>query len=476
MSAERIREAVIAGTWYPDRPETLQKEIEKYLGQAAVTPLDGELVGIVVPHAGYAYSGGVAAHAFRLLEAQPFERVLILAPSHRAFFKGASVYHQGGYRTPLGVVPLDRETVEALMEHTSLIVDVPHAHTQEHSLEIQLPFLQVVLKDFRMTPLVMGEHTFDACNQLAELIAQVCRDKRILLVASSDLSHYHPYREAQRLDQVVIDRLTAFDPQGLARSLEKGDCEACGGWPMITLMLAAQKLGASSCKLLKYANSGDVTGESREVVGYMSAVLVKTGREATRDREQEEGVSKTRVGVDLGLSEEEKETLKSIAHEAIQGRCLGKTIPHSEVESAKLQELRGAFVTLRKAGELRGCIGMIEGRSPLHETIRSMAVQAAFADPRFSPLKPEELDQITMEISVLTPLVRIHDPSEIQIGKHGLYIRKGYYSGLLLPQVATEQNWDRSAFLEWTCRKAGLSPQAWKDPEAELYIFSADIF
>jgi len=472
MAVEKIRESVIAGTWYPGQPEILKREIDKYLGQVDVPALQGELVGLVSPHAGYRYSGAVAAYAYKLLEQQSFDRVLILAPSHRAYFRGASLYNLGGYSTPLGVVPLDREVVDGLMKHSSLIGHVPQAHAQEHSLEIQLPFLQVVLEDFRLTPIVMGDQSFEFCEQLAEAVAEACRGKKILLVASSDLSHYHPYHEAKRLDQIAVDRVAAFDPQGLSRHLRQGDCEACGGGPIMVLLLAAQKLGADGAQILHYANSGDVTGESREVVGYMSAAIY---RKNATDRSRS-GKEKGKVGVDLGLSGEEKETLRKIANEAIRSRCLGQPMADISVQLPKLQESRGAFVCIKKAGELRGCIGMIEGRGPLHETIRTMAVQAAFADPRFCALEGSELEHIDIEISVLTPLTRIEDPSEIEIGKHGLYIRKGYYSGLLLPQVATEQGWDPTQFLEWTCKKAGLSPNAWKESDAEIYAFSADIF
>jgi len=184
------------------------------------------------------------------------------------------------------------------------------------------------------------------------------------------------------------------------------------------------------------------------------------------------------VGIDLGLSAEEKETLRQIAQAAIRSRCL--KVPMTTETPAltpKLEELRGAFVCLKeKDGQLRGCIGMIEGRAPLHQTIRDMAVQAAFADPRFCPLEPGELDGLQLEISVLTPLERIQDVESIHIGTHGLCLRRGYQSGLLLPQVAVEQGWEREEFLQWTCRKAGLPAQAWKESETEIYVFSADIF
>jgi MEMO1 family protein len=473
MAEERIRESVIAGTWYPGHPESLRSEISRYLDHARPSAIEGELVGLVVPHAGYVYSGGVAAHAYKLLKEHRFDRVLILAPSHRAHFNGASIYNQGGYRTPLGVVPLDRPMVDALLEHPSLARFVPEADAEEHSLEIQLPFLQVLLRDFQLTPVVMGDQSLEFCEKLARVIADACKEVRILLVASSDLSHYHPYAEAKKLDQIVSDCVAAFDPKALYDHVKKGDCEACGAGPMMTLMLASRLMGANKAKLLHYANSGDVSGDTRGVVGYLAAAFYRNpGSGKPLEPETERG----KIGVDLGLSESEKQTLRDIATRAIRCRCQGEPLPTAPTHAGKLSEPRGAFVCLHKGSELRGCIGMIEGREPLIDTVRNMAVQAAFSDPRFCAISADELDELHLEISVLTPLERIMDPEGIEIGKHGLYIKKGHASGLLLPQVAVEQDWDRARFLEWTCKKAGLPSDAWKKPETEIYRFSADVF
>jgi AmmeMemoRadiSam system protein A len=235
-------------------------------------------------------------------------------------------------------------------------------------------------------------------------------------------------------------------------------------------MLAAKALGANKGKVLKYLNSGDVTGDRSRVVGYGAGVLYKAagGREKMKDEKK--------VGVDLGLNQEEKKTLNHIARTVVENKARGKAVPEFKVESSVLKENRGAFVTIHKGGQLRGCIGYIEGHGPLHKTIEEMAEAAAFRDPRFSPVRESELPELEFEISVLTPLKKIKDVNEIQVGKHGIYLKKGWYSGLLLPQVATEYGWDRQTFLEHTCQKAGLPSTAWKEKETEIYIFSADIF
>jgi len=235
--------------------------------------------------------------------------------------------------------------------------------------------------------------------------------------------------------------------------------------------LAAQALGANKSEVLHYANSGDVTGDRSGVVGYMAAALYKS-----KNAKAQNAPKKEKVGVDLGLNAEEKKTLHDIAHTVIWNKVAGKPVPEFHVKSGRLTELRGAFVTITKKGTLRGCIGHIRALLPLYKTIEEMAAAAAFDDPRFPPITKNELKDLEIEISVLTPFKQITDVKEIEVGKHGIYIEKGFYSGLLLPQVATEYRWDRDTFLEHTCRKAGLPPDAWKDKDTRIYIFSADIF
>ncbi len=273
MDAEKIRESVIAGTWYTSEPARLKDELVGYLERAAPPALEGPLVGLVAPHAGYMYSGGVAAWSYKLLSRTMFDRVLIMAPSHSAAFAGASLSAAAGYRTPLGVVPLDRELIEEFGRFRDLIKHNPRAEAGEHSLEIQLPFLQVVLGEFRLTPLLLGTRAPQFCLKLAEAIAKICRSKRVLLIASSDLSHYHPAETARRMDGAFLKLLEACDPEGLSREVENRRSEACGAGPVITLLHAGRHLGADRCKVLKYAHSGEVTGDDSGVVGYAAAAI-----------------------------------------------------------------------------------------------------------------------------------------------------------------------------------------------------------
>lgn len=474
----QVRESVIAGSWYPSSPSALREQLEGFLGKVPVQEVAGRPVALIAPHAGYTYSGQVAAHAYKLLEKEKFDSVVVIAPSHHTRFPGVSVYDQGGFKTPLGVVPLDDALIRSLMQREKRIRSLPEVHAKEHSLEVQLPFLQLMIPGVRLVPLVMGQQDLETCRWLTEALGEACRGKSVLIVASSDLSHYHPYDEAKRLDERVIGSIKVLDAEGLSESLARGDCEACGGGPMVTAMLYARKLGVKQGTVLKYANSGDVTGmrnDPRGVVGYVAAAFWNAAAKSP-ELNTKSGNEAKRVGVDLGLTPEEKALLHRVARQSIEARCRGETPPSITIDSAKLKEPRGAFVTLHKHGMLRGCIGHIMATRPLAQTVSEAAVAAAFEDPRFPPLDSVELKDIKLEISVLTPLERIRNNEDIVVGVHGIVLRKGGRSGLLLPQVATEQGWDRINFLENCCLKAGLPRNAWRDADTEIFIFSADVF
>ncbi len=471
-----IHDPVVAGTWYPASASELKKQIEEYLNQVPAVDSKGRTVAIIAPHAGYIYSGQVAAHSFKAVRGQKFDSVIVIGPSHFVPFRGVATYDCAGFRTPLGVIPLDSELIAALMKRESRIEDLPEVFRQEHSLEAELPFLQVVLPSFKLVPLVMGDHDITASRWLAEAIVECTKGKSVLIVASSDLSHYHSYDVAAEMDHRLLQKIGALDIDGVDQCLDSRKCEACGQGPIMTAMLAAKKLGADRCDILQYANSGDVTGQKSSpggVVGYGAArILISAG---SRDRDAAE---KKKAGIDLGLSKEERAELHAIARKAIEARLFpGASVSRAvETFSPKLKEPRAAFVTLMKKGELRGCIGQIVPRMPLAETVAAMAEEAAFRDPRFLPLRPDELGDLKIEISVLTPLQKIDSADEIEVGKHGIMIVRDRSRGLLLPQVATEYNWDRTQFLEQCCRKAGLPGNCWKDKETEIYIFSADVF
>jgi len=275
-TSANVRRSVIAGSWYPADPRRLRAMVDGFLGDVPPQPLEGDLLGLIAPHAGYMYSGQVAAYAYAQLRDRPFARVVVVSPVHRVYAGRFAVTDKAYYETPLGLVAVDEDAIGRLERHVRLN---RVSSDMEHSLEIQLPFLQRVLGDFRLTPIMMGDQDWDSITELGQALSKAIasgESDEVLLVASTDLSHFHPYDVAVQLDQHVLDRIVAYDPHGLATALAARKCEACGGGPVAAVMVAAQHLGANRAVLLKYLNSGDVTGDRSSVVGYASAALLRT--------------------------------------------------------------------------------------------------------------------------------------------------------------------------------------------------------
>jgi AmmeMemoRadiSam system protein B/AmmeMemoRadiSam system protein A len=388
--------------------------------------------------------------------------VIVIGPSHRHGFRGASVDTLAGRMTPLGRIDYDVELAKQLIAANKEINYEPAAHAVEHSVEIQMPFIQTVIPKFKAVEIIMGSQDYPTCQMLSRAIVRATKGRKVLIIASSDLSHYHSQKEAEFLDNQVVEAVAAFDPELLFDRLNTGGCEACGGGPMITAMLAARELGATEATALRYATSGDITGDHSQVVGYLAAIFHEGQR--------------SKVGVNLGFSEAEKEKLKEIARTSIESAVLGRQAPELSGITDKLKEPYGIFVTIKKHGDLRGCIGRIIGDQPVYISCREMARAAALEDPRFPPVSPDELKDLKIEISVLTPMQRVKGKDDIVVGRDGLYIRKGMFSGLLLPQVPVEQGWNVDQFLAQTCHKAGLPVDSLAAKDIEIYRFSAEIF
>lgn len=271
---QKIRPAMVAGMFYPQKKITLEREVAMLLENSPDKHISGRLISMIVPHAGYLYSGGVAARAYRLLMDVKLDVVVVIAPSHREYFTECSVFDGYAYSTPLGVIPVDKElTTQLAKTHPQIILSEKGHRYDEHSLEVQLPFLQKVLDKFKLIPIVMGEQNMENIEALAFGLAEILKNKKALIVASSDLSHFYNYDKASLLDKVVIENMKNFDDNKLFQDLKAERCEMCGGGPVVATMKASKKLGANKSEVLLYRNSGDITGDKTEVVGYMSAVL-----------------------------------------------------------------------------------------------------------------------------------------------------------------------------------------------------------
>ncbi len=271
-----IREAVVSGSFYPSNSKLLKEEIEGYIKNAKIEEVSGKIIGMISPHAGYMYSGQVAAYGYKAVSKFKYDTVIVLAPSHRVYLEGASIMDKGAYKTPLGTVEIDEEISKKIMAKGDLLKNHIEPHRYEHSLEVQLPFLQTVLSHFKLVPIIVGGDV-EICEPLSMVIYDAIygSEKSFLIVGSTDLSHYYPYKKAVSLDGNAVKHLNAFDIKGAIEDYKKGNLEACGILPMITTMYLSKMLGAAHAKVLKYANSGDVTGDKSGVVGYVSAIFFK---------------------------------------------------------------------------------------------------------------------------------------------------------------------------------------------------------
>ena len=451
-----IRKSLLAGTWYNGDPEQLSRHIDSLLQNVEMHSLPkGEISAIIVPHAGYVYSGQVAAYAYKLIQSKGFDTAVILSPSHRYGFEGCSIYLTGGYETPLGTAGVD-DTLAKQISRATGFAYIPRAHREEHAVEIQVPFIQKVLPQAKIVPIVMGYTRKNTILTLACGLKKALAGKNILIIASTDLSHFLPKKDAQITDQKTIAQIKGFEIDALIKKCERGENIMCGGGPVITTLLYAQN--KATVEILKYADSSEVTRDEESVVGYVAAALVA-------DSPPKE----------FQLTQEEKKELLQLAHSTIELYVQENKIPEYQTENAKFIEKKGAFVTLKKQGQLRGCIGFIEPLLPLYQCIMQTAVYAACRDTRFIPVSQDELGELEVEISVLSPLRKISNPKLVTIGKHGLVIAKDGKKGLLLPQVPVENHWDQQTFLERTCIKAGLPKDAWKTG-ADIFVFEAIIF
>lgn len=275
LSKGSIREPAVAGMFYPGDRLTLDREVDALIKRVEVKKIKGELFGLISPHAGYIYSGYTAANGYRLLEGKSVQTVVIIAPSHREYFRGISVFSGFAYSTPLGILEVDTALRSELVRDGGVIEASLSGHREEHAIEVQLPFLQKVLVDFKILPIVMGDQGRDFCVALGKRLGKILKERNALLVASSDLSHYYPYDVARKLDQVIINDVQEFREERLLEDLDSQRAEACGGGPIVAMLIAAKELGADEVEVLHYCNSGDVTGDKDGVVGYLSAAVMK---------------------------------------------------------------------------------------------------------------------------------------------------------------------------------------------------------
>jgi AmmeMemoRadiSam system protein B/AmmeMemoRadiSam system protein A len=465
------RKPAVAGQFYSADPVKLRADLAALFARAEPRK-EENVLAIISPHAGYVFSGEVAASAFNQINPDKvYENVFILASSHRMSFDGASIYSVGDYTTPLGKLKVNTGLAEKLLKENDVFTSRTDAHTQEHSLEVQLPFLQYHLhNDYRIIPIILGTQSASTAKKIAHALKPYFNERN-LFVISSDFSHYPEYSDACQVDKATADAICTNAPDKLLNTIKKNDLKGidnlatslCGWTSVLTLLYMTEDMDDIAYSEISYRNSGDedLYGDKDRVVGYFSIAVSWKGMD-------ESGFS---------LDEKEKQALLHIARHTIEEYIRNERIPGIDEKqiSGKLREPYGAFVTLKKNGVLRGCIGRFEATEPLFELVQQLAISSSTQDSRFPPVSSDEIDELEIEISVLTPMQKIDSIDEIVLGKHGIYMKKGFSSGTFLPQVATETGWSLEEFLGHCARdKARIGWDGWKT--ADLYVYEAYIF
>lgn len=481
---KKIRLAAAAGQFYPTEPGAITDQIKRYLKQAPEEKISGEIKAIIAPHAGYDFSGPVAAYAFKQLTGKKINTAVIISNSHKAYFDGAAIDDSDAWQTPLGTVAVDKEIADKLVKADGSIRYNSAVHTPDHPLEVELPFLQTVLAgDFKIVPIMFGNKDDNTYIKLAQALKNNLGEND-LVVISTDMSHYPKYQDANKIDRGTLEKIKTGQVEELekyVKEIESADYSneqtaLCGLDAVKTVLELKRLAGWDKIEILKYANSGDAPGlgDKSRVVGYGAVAIAQSQKPISRfaDKSQNENAAST-VGE---LKINEQKILLKIAKETVESFVAAGKVPEFKITGERLKQKQGAFVTLNKNGQLRGCIGQIApSDQPLWQVVRDMAA-AASEDNRFNPVSKAELNQLEYEVSVLSTPEAIDDWRKIELGKQGVIIKQGGRSGVFLPQVATDTGWSLEEFLSELCwQKAGLAPGCYKDKDTQILVFTAQV-
>lgn len=470
---KRDRKPAVAGMFYEDEPGLLHGHLKELFSRAKPRATNDEIAAIIVPHAGYVYSGKIAASGFNQIpEDAKIERVFLIGSSHRVAFDGAAVYMEGDFLTPLGAVEVDTEVAGELIDRNLGIFSDPEIHAGEHSLEVQVPFLQFHLKHpFKLVPLLVGPHDASVTPRIAKSLEKWFTSGN-LFVISTDFSHYPSYEKARQVDAFTAEAVLKNNPDELLSVLERNrklnveglSTSMCGWSSVLTLLNITRQVGGIRWVEVDSGNSGDVSvGDKERVVGYRAMAVYR--------------LAKTKKEVaGFSLDKREKLWLIDRAHQALKLAVKGRAIKKPEnLNSENLSMTTGAFVSLYNKGELRGCIGSFGEDEPLWKVVDRMTAAASLHDSRFDPVSEDELNEIEIEISVLTPRRKVAHVHEIVPGKHGIFVEKNGRSGTFLPQVANKTGWNLEELLGHCARdKAGLGWDGWKN--ANIFVYEALVF
>ena len=468
------RSPVAAGKFYSADKDTLTKDLSRLFGECIKSPAGLKVRAIISPHAGYIYSGKIAASAFSTIDRNAvFKNIFVIGSSHVMAFDGASVYNTGDFITPLGKVIVNKEIANKLKSENKLFDFPVTAHIQEHSLEVQMPMIQYYFKNQApVVPIIIGTNDINNIRKLAEILRPWFTPDN-LFVISSDFSHYPAYKTAVENDRATAESIISGDPQKFLLTLRKNEerddpglvTSMCGWTSGLLLLYLSEGNSNLEFRKIDYCNSGDSRfGTRDEVVGYNALALLEKSKSPAEVKPLAE---------EIKFTDSEKDKLISIARDNI--RSILENKKRITIDEKSLPEIFkrsfGAFVTLKMNGSLRGCIGRFVSSDPLWKVVLESSQSSAFEDPRFMPLSKDELPKTDIEITVLGPMKKINDIHEIVLGRHGIYIKKGFQSGTMLPQVPIENHWSLEEFLGYTSReKAGIGWDGWKNG-ADIYIY-----
>ncbi|MGA1979122.1 MAG: AmmeMemoRadiSam system protein B [Sedimentisphaerales bacterium] len=475
--AKVVLRSTLPGNWYPADAGTLSKQIEGFFKKAEVEPIDN-VIAFILPHAGYQFSGQTAAFAIKTTGKQ-YKRVIVIGPSHRVPMEEVlSVPRATHYETPLGQIPLDVEFIDKLLKYP-IFRNIPQANEYEHSTQIEVPLLQYAQKDFKLVLIVAGDCSFETIGKAGAILKSLVDDDT-LVIASSDFTHFGPNygfipfkenipEQLKQLDMGAYERIKALDYKGFLEYRSKTGATICGYIPIAILLSMLER--PVEAKLVKYTTSGELTGDYTNSVSYLSVAFSgRWGHPAA--------VTKPQAG-SCELSGEDKKQLLALARKSLVYFLRRQRAPEASELNVTVSDAmkcqRAAFVTLKENSQLRGCIGDIFPRQPLYKSVISNAINAGVNDRRFPTVTETECNNITIEISALTPPAPIASPDKIRIGMDGVVLNKNGRSAVFLPQVAPEQGWDVNQMLTQLSRKAGLPADAWKEG-ANFLVFQADVF
>jgi len=476
-AAKIVMQSSLAGRWYPADAGELRGQIAGFFQKAEVKPTE-DVIALVLPHAGYQFSGQTAVFGIKS-SGKKYKRIVIIGPTHYAYMEEMlSVPRVTHYQTPLGEIPLDVEFIDKLLKYP-MFQSVPGVQEKEHSDQIEVPLLQYCQGDFKLVPIVAGQCSAQTISKVGAILKSMA-DEGTLVIASSDFVHYGPNydyvpfaenipEQIKKLDMGAYQFIEALDWKGFLEYRRQTGATICGYVPVAILLSMLDK--PVKAELANYATSGQLTGDFTNSVSYLSVVF--SGMWGGIDPVIEPPASSS------GLTEEDKRQLLALARKSIEYFLQNQRAPLPSdlgiTPSDAISRPRAAFVTLKKNSLLRGCIGDIFPRQPLYKSVISNAINAAVNDRRFMPVTYEECNNIKIEISALTVPQPIASPEQIRVGIDGVVMSKDGHSAVFLPQVAPEQGWDRNTMLTQLSLKAGLDADAWKSG-AGFLVFQADVF